>query len=97
MLQGLGYVAKTGHKAQYGTFTYRGVELDTNPEVYRFKYQVQSMEDGLQYFDKVIKENLAKIKISSSSTRKGTMILVDGLGRIGSTRIRCINWPIHGH
>ena len=62
LLQGLGYVSKTGNIAQYGTFTYRGVELDVNPEVYRFKYEVQSVEDGLKYFDKVIKENLGKDK-----------------------------------
>lgn len=62
LLQGLGYVSKTGNTAQEGTFTYRGVELDTNPEVYRFKYLVKNIEDGLQYFDKVIKENLGKDK-----------------------------------
>ena len=62
LLQGLGYVSKTGNTAQEGTFTYRGVELDTNPEVYRFKYQVQTVDDGLRYFSKVIKENLGKDK-----------------------------------
>ena len=62
LLQGLGYVSKTGNIAQYGTFTYRGVEMDTNPEVYRFKYQVQTVDDGLRYFDKVIQENLGKDK-----------------------------------
>ena len=62
LLQGLGYVSKTGNTAQEGTFTYRGVELDTDPEVYRFKYQVRSVEDGMRYFDKVIKENLGKDK-----------------------------------
>lgn len=60
--QGLGYVAKTGHKAQYGIFTYRGVALDTNPEVYRPTYQVRNVKDGLAYFDKVIQENLGKDK-----------------------------------
>ena len=62
LLQGLGYVSKTGNIDQYGTFMYRGAELDTNPEVYRFKYQVKSVEDGMQYFDKVIQENLGKDK-----------------------------------
>ena len=62
LLQGLGYVSKTGNTAQYGRFTHRGVELDENPEVYRFKYEVQSVEDGMRYFDKVIKENLGKDK-----------------------------------
>ena len=62
LLQGLGYVSKTGNIAQYGTFTHRGVELDENPEVYQFKYEVQSVEDGMRYFDKVIKENLEKDK-----------------------------------
>ena len=62
LLQGLGYVSKTGNTAQYSVFTYRGVELDTDPEVYRFKYQVQTVDDGLRYFDKVIQENLGKDK-----------------------------------
>lgn len=60
LLQGLGYVSKTGNTVQYGAFTYRGLKLDTDPEVYRFKYQVQSVEDGLEYFAKVIKENFGK-------------------------------------
>lgn len=60
LMQGLGYVSKTGNTSQYGVFTYRGQELDTNPEVYRFKYEVQSIEDGMRYFDKVIQENLGK-------------------------------------
>lgn len=62
LMQGLGYVSKTGNTAQYGVFTYRSVELDTNPEVYRFKYQVQSVDDGLAYFSKIIRENLGKDK-----------------------------------
>ena len=62
LLQGLGYVSKTGNTAQEGTFTYRGVELDTDPEVYRFNYQVQNVDDGLRYFSKVIQENLGKDK-----------------------------------
>ena len=62
LLQGLGYVSKTGNTAQDGVFTYRSVELDTDPEVYRFKYQVRSIEDGLDYFYKVIRENLGKDK-----------------------------------
>ena len=62
LLQGLGYVSKTGNTAQYSVFTYRGVELDTDPEVYRFKYQVQTVDDGLRYFSKIIKENLGKDK-----------------------------------
>lgn len=62
LLQGLGYVCKTGNTEQYGIFTYRSVPIDADPEVYRFKYQVRSVEDGLQYFDKVIKENLGKDK-----------------------------------
>lgn len=62
LLQGLGYVSKTGNTLQYGTFLYRGVELDADPEVYRFKYQVETVEDGLAYFSKVIKEYLGKDK-----------------------------------
>ena len=62
LLQGLGYVSKTGNTAQFGTFTYRGVDIDADPEVYRFKYEVSSIEDGLKYFDKIIKENLGKDK-----------------------------------
>lgn len=60
LLQGLGYVSKTGNTAQYGTFTYRGIELDTNPEVTRFNYQVNDIDDGFRYFHKVIQENLGK-------------------------------------
>ena len=62
LLQGLGYVSKTGNTAQEGTFTYRGVELDTDPEVYRFNYQVQNVKDGIAYFYKIIRENLGKDK-----------------------------------
>ena len=62
LLQGLGYVSKTGNIAQYGTFTYRSVPIDANPEVYRFKYQVKNVEDGLAYFDKIIQEHLGKDK-----------------------------------
>ena len=58
LLQGLGYVSKTGNTAQYGTFTYRGVDIDTDPEVYRFNYQVHSKIDAIRYFKKVIKESL---------------------------------------
>ncbi len=62
LVQGLGYVSKTGNIAQYGTFTYRSVPIDTNPEVCRFRYQVKTIDDGLAYFDKVIQENLGKDK-----------------------------------
>ncbi len=62
LVQGLGYVSKTGNIAQYGTFTYRGVPIDTNPEICRFRYQVKTIEDGLAYFYKVIRENLGKDK-----------------------------------
>ncbi len=62
LLQGLGYVAKTGNTAQYGTFTYRSLPIDTNPEVYRFNYQVKTIDDGLAYFYKVIREHLGKDK-----------------------------------
>ena len=76
LLQGLGYVSKTGNTAQYGTFTYRGVELDTDPEVYRFKYQVQTVEDGLRYFDKVIKENFGDPNIIKKFAKRD-----DDIGR----------------
>lgn len=76
LLQGLGYVSKTGNTAQYGTFTYRGVALDTDPEVYRFKYQVQSVEDGLRYFDKVIKENFGDPNIIKKFAKRD-----DDIGR----------------
>ena len=62
LMQGLGYVSKTGNIAQYGTFTHRGLQIDANPEVYRFNYQVKTVKDGLQYFEKVIKEHLGKNK-----------------------------------
>jgi hypothetical protein len=60
LLMALGYVSKTGNTRQYGEFLFRGVPLDSNPEVYKFQYQVKSVDDGLAYFDKVIKENLSK-------------------------------------
>jgi len=62
LLQGLGYVSKTFNTAQEGVFTYRGVDIDADPEVYRFKYKVRSVEDGLDYFYKVIRESLGKDK-----------------------------------
>ena len=62
LLQGLGYVSKTGNTDQYGVFTYRGMEIDTDPEVYRFNYQVQNVKDGIAYFYKVIRENLGNDK-----------------------------------
>ena len=60
LIQGLGYVSKTGNTAQHGVFTYRGVELDANPEVHRFNYEVKNVRDALRYFAKVIKENFGK-------------------------------------
>ena len=62
LITALGYVSKTGNTRQYGAFMYRGVELDANPEVYKFQYQVKTREDGIRYFHKVIKENLKKNK-----------------------------------
>ena len=58
MVMALGYVSKTGNVKQYGDFMFRGVPLDPNPEVYRFQYQVKNIEDGLRYFEKVIKEHI---------------------------------------
>ena len=58
IVMALGYVSKTGNVRQYGDFMFRGVPLDPNPEVYRFQYQVKSIEDGLRYFEKVIKEHI---------------------------------------
>lgn len=84
LLQGLGYVAKTGNTAQDGKFTYGGVELDMNPEIYRFKYQVKSIEDGLQYFAKVIKENLGKDKNIIKNLEDRDMPLVDGCNSINN-------------
>ena len=62
LMQGLGYVSKTRNTAQFGIFTHRELPVEPNPEVYRFTYQVKTVEDGLQYFSKVIKENLGKDK-----------------------------------
>jgi len=62
LLQGLGYVSKTGNIAQWGIFTYRSVPIDTNPEICRFNYQVKTIDDGLAYFYKVIRENIGKDK-----------------------------------
>jgi len=58
LMMALGYISKTGNTEQRGVFTHRGIELDTNPEVYRFQYQVQGIDDGLSYFRKVIKEHI---------------------------------------
>ena len=60
LLMALGYVSKTGNTKQWGEFLFRGTPLDANPEIYKFNYQVKSIDDGLRYFDKVIKENLTK-------------------------------------
>lgn len=56
LLMALGYISKTGNTKQSGVFTHRGVEIDPNPEVYRFQYQVKTVDDGLRYFQKVIEE-----------------------------------------
>jgi len=58
LIMALGYVSKTGNMAQRGVFTYKGVDIDANPEVYRFKYQVKSVGDAFQYFHKVICEHI---------------------------------------
>ena len=58
LMMALGYVSKAGNVVQEGIFTHRGLELDMNPEIYRFNYQVKSVDDGIRYFHKVIKENL---------------------------------------
>ena len=58
LLMALGYVSKTGNVAQKGIFTHRGIEIDTNPEVYRFNYSVKNVADAMAYFRKVICENL---------------------------------------
>ena len=74
LLQGLGYVSKTGNTSQYGIFTYRGVELDTDPEVYRFNYQVQTVDDGFTYFYKVIKENFGDPNIIKKFAKRDDAI-----------------------
>lgn len=58
LLMMLGYVAKTGVCKQKHKFTYRGVELDEDPEVYRFYYLVRTIDDGLVYFEKIIREHI---------------------------------------
>lgn len=58
LLMALGYVSKTGNVRQYGKFTFRGRELDANPEVYKFQYQVKTKDDAIAYFHKVIKEHM---------------------------------------
>ena len=62
LIMALGYVSKTGNTKQIGEFMYRGQPLDSNPEVYKFNYQVKSKMDGIRYFKKVIEENLEKDK-----------------------------------
>ena len=58
LVMALGYVSKTGNTKQLGEFIYRGRPLDSNPEVYKFQYQVKTKDDAIAYFQKVIKENL---------------------------------------
>ena len=58
LLIGLGYISKTGNVVQGGTFTYRGLELDVDPEVHRFNYQTRTTMDAVAYFQKVIKESI---------------------------------------
>ena len=58
LLMALGYVSKTGTIKQWGDFTYRGSILDSDPEVYRFHYQVKTKLDAVRYFKKVIDENV---------------------------------------
>jgi hypothetical protein len=54
----LGYASKTGNTAIWGEFTYKNVAIDINPVVARFNYQVDDIDSALQYFEKVIEENL---------------------------------------
>jgi len=77
LLMALGYVSKTGDTVQKGVFTHRGVELSSNPEVYRFQYQVKTVDDGLKYFHKVMDEHLKTDKniIKKYAKRK------DAIGR----------------
>ena len=56
LLIALGYVSKTGNIQQIGDFVYRGVPIDSNPEVYKFNYQVANIDDGLRYFHKVLRK-----------------------------------------
>jgi len=59
LVMALGYISKTGNTAQSGSFIYKGVPLEATPEVYRFKYRVKSITDGLEYFEEVIKEHIS--------------------------------------
>jgi len=62
LIQVLGYAAKTGNTLQEGIFTSRGVDLDADPEVYRFQKQVKTKIEAIRYFKKIIKEHIDKDK-----------------------------------
>ena len=62
LLNVLGYISKTGQTKQWGKFKERGQELEADPEIYRFQYQVKSTMDASKYFRQVIEENLGKEK-----------------------------------
>ena len=60
LIMALGYVSKTGNNRSFGTFTYKGIEIPKDPDVLRFKHLVRNREDGMEYFRKVVKENIKK-------------------------------------
>ena len=60
VFQGLGYVSKTGNVLQHGIFSYRGVDIEADPVVYRFTYEVKGVDDAFKYFAKVIQEYVDK-------------------------------------
>ena len=58
----LGYASKTGNTAQEGVFSYRGEDMSSDPEIYRFMARVKTKMQADAYFQKVIKEHLGKDK-----------------------------------
>jgi hypothetical protein len=76
LMDGLGYVSKTGNVASQGTFTYRNVPITEKTDVYKFKYQVKKAEDAMAYFRKDIQENID----SPKSTMENIAIRNDEIG-----------------
>jgi len=77
LIQVLGYAAKTGNTLQEGIFTSRGVDLDADPEVYRFQKQVKTKIEAIGFFQKIIREHIDKDKNIIKKYAKRN----DGIGR----------------
>lgn len=90
IVMALGYVVKAGTFKQEGDFIFRGEPLESNPDVYRFQYTVQNVDDGLRYFRKVIRENITDKSIIEKYAERDD-IIGDWLRKHGQHKKTLIN------